>query len=59
MNPKEGIFMWFCGFLRVKGGPGDEQAIYNFTDSRLAPEGGKYLIEAYGYGHANRKTSTW
>jgi spermidine/putrescine transport system substrate-binding protein len=56
MNPREGIFTWFCGFLKVKGGPGEAQAIYDFIDARLAPEGGKYLIEAYGYGHANRRT---
>ncbi|MSP83113.1 MAG: extracellular solute-binding protein [Alphaproteobacteria bacterium] len=56
MNPKEGIFTWFCGFVKVKDGPGDEQAIYDFLDARLATEGGKYLIEQYGYGHANRKS---
>jgi spermidine/putrescine transport system substrate-binding protein len=54
MNPKEGIFTWFCGFVKVKGGPGDEQAVYDFVDARLAPAAGKVLIEQYGYGHANR-----
>ena len=52
--PKEGIRTWVCGFIVTNAGNGDEQAIYDFMNSRLEVEAGKYLIENYGYGHANR-----
>lgn len=54
-NPKEGILTWVCGLVHLTTGKGDEQAVYDFTDSMLAPEAGKFEIENFGYGHANRK----
>jgi spermidine/putrescine transport system substrate-binding protein len=56
MNPKEGILTWVCGLVLIEGGPGDEQAKYDFIDSMIAPEAGQYLIDAYGYGHSNMKS---
>lgn len=56
MNPKEGILTWVCGLALIEGGAGDEQAAYDFIDAMLAPESGKTLIEAFGYGHSNRKS---
>ena len=55
MNPKEGILTWVCGLMMLKDGPGDEQAKYDLIDAMLAPESGAYVIDAYGYGHSNRK----
>ena len=55
-NPKEGPFGWACGIVRINKGQGDEQMQYDFIDAWLAPETGKFLIEAYGYGHGNRKS---
>ena len=56
MNPKEGILTWVCGLVMGKDGPGTEQQKYDFLDAMLTPESGKHLIEAYGTGHANRKS---
>ena len=54
--PKEGIRTWVCGFILTNVGQGDEQAVYDFMNARLAVESGVYLIENYGYGHANSKS---
>ena len=55
MNPKEGIRTWVCGFILPNVGKGDEQAAYDFINSRLEPETGVEVINQFGYGHANRK----
>jgi spermidine/putrescine-binding protein len=55
-NPKEGRLTWVCGLVLLKDGDGDEQAAYDLIDAMLAPESGKYLIETYGTGHANKKS---
>ncbi len=49
MNPKEGMLTWTCGFVMLKDSPNTDLA-YDFINSRLEAESGKYLIEAYGYG---------
>lgn len=54
--PKEGALGWACGLVRITNGEGDEQMGYDFIDAWLAPETGKFLIEAYGYGHGNAKS---
>jgi spermidine/putrescine-binding protein len=56
MNPKEGILTWVCGLVRVVNGPGSEDRAYDMLDAMLDPESGRYLIDAYGYGHSNRKS---
>ncbi len=56
MNPKEGILTWVCGLVLINGGPGDEQAKYDFIDAMTSPEAGQYIIDAYGYGHSNMKS---
>jgi len=56
MTPKEGVYSWITGFVRLKEAPGKEQNAYDYVDAWLAPETGKFLIEAYGYGHTNRKS---
>jgi spermidine/putrescine transport system substrate-binding protein len=54
--PKEGILNWLCGLSYCVGGTGDEELVYAFLDAWLSPEAGKFLLEDYGYGHANTKT---
>ena len=54
-GPKEGVVSFACGLTLVKDGPGDEQAKYDFIDAWTDPESGKFLIEAYGYGHSNAR----
>lgn len=55
MNPKEGILTWVCGLVMINGGPGDEQAKYDFINAMTSPEAGAYIIDVYGYGHSNTK----
>jgi spermidine/putrescine-binding protein len=55
-KPKEGYFTWFCGLTLLNTGKADPTAAYDFIDAWLSPETGKVLIEASGYGHANRKS---
>jgi spermidine/putrescine transport system substrate-binding protein len=55
MTPREGIFTWFCGFVMIVDGPGDEGAAYDLINAMLEPEVGAWLIDNYGFGHANSK----
>ena len=49
----EGLSSWVCGYVRLKGAEGSEDEAYDFlnaiADARVAP----YMVEAWGYGHAN------
>lgn len=54
--PKEGILNWLCGLSIVNTGTGDEDLVYEYIDAWLSPEAGKFLLEEYGYGHANQIT---
>ncbi len=56
MNPKGGIISWVCGLVLTTTGQGDDQAIYDFINAWNSPEAGKFLVEVYGYAHANRLT---
>jgi spermidine/putrescine transport system substrate-binding protein len=54
-NPKEGIMSYCCGLVLAKDAPHLDKA-YDLIDAMIAPEAGKWLIEAQGYGHSNQKT---
>ncbi len=56
LNPKGGIISWVCGLVLTTTGQGDDQAVYDFINAWNSPDAGKFLVEAYGYGHANRLT---
>ena len=49
MKPKEGMLTWACGFVMLKDAKNVDLA-YDFINSRLETDSGKYLIQAYGYG---------
>src|SRR5262245_32970313 len=49
MKPKEGMLTWACGFVMLKDAKNPDLA-YDFINSRLEAESGKFLIESYGYG---------
>jgi spermidine/putrescine transport system substrate-binding protein len=55
MNPKEGIMAWVCGLTSTVKGRCRDMERYDFMGAMLAPESG-YLIEQYGYGHANQES---
>jgi len=52
----EGISTWVCGYVLLKDAPGNVDKAYDFlsavnTDPRVA----NYLVNDWGYGHANAK----
>jgi len=53
MKPKEGMLTWACGYVLLKDAKNVDLA-YDFINSRLEAESGKYLIEAYGYGSSTK-----
>ena len=54
-NPKEGALTWVCGTMIHKDAPNLAKA-HDIIDSLISPEVGKYIIEEFGYGHANTRT---
>jgi len=55
-DPKVGVASWACGYVNLKGGQGNDDEVYDFLNALADPQSGKYLIEAWGYAHANRKS---
>ena len=54
-NPREGIITWVCGLTIIGTDEENDALRYEFIDAMLDPVAGQYLIDAYGYGHANQK----
>ncbi len=52
-NTEEGIFTWVCGYVLLAGGAGSEDRAYDYLNAVLAVESGHFLLDAWGYGHAN------
>ena len=52
-EPKEGSTTWFCGYVNLKDGPGDEERAYDFINAWLEDRSANYIVEAWGYGHSN------
>lgn len=52
-SAKEGSASFICGYVNLKGGPGDEQKAYDFMNSWLRPDAAPALLDAIGYGHSN------
>jgi spermidine/putrescine transport system substrate-binding protein len=42
--------------VRIADAPGSEDAAYDFIEAILSPESGRFMIDEYGYGHANAKS---
>lgn len=55
MTPKEGILVWCDAQILLKASDASADLIYDYFDSTLSPEVGKFMIEDYGYGSANMK----
>ncbi|KGJ05137.1 spermidine/putrescine transport system substrate-binding protein [Paracoccus halophilus] len=51
--PKEGSSTFFCGFINLKDGPGNEEKVYDFVNAWLAPGAAKGLLDTIGYGHTS------
>ena len=54
-KPKEGALTWVCGAVIHKDAANVDRA-YDVIDSLLSVETGKFMINDYGYGHANSKS---
>jgi spermidine/putrescine transport system substrate-binding protein len=50
---KEGTAAWFCGYVKLKDGPGSEDLAYDFINAFLAHGSAETLLDAYSSGHAN------
>lgn len=55
MAPKEGVLTWMDLAVMVADSDLDAEQRYAYLDAMLAPQSGKFAIEAYAFGHANRK----
>ena len=51
--PKEGSSPFFCGYINLKNGPGNEEKAYDFINAWLEPSAGKALLDTIGYGHTS------
>lgn len=51
----EGMSTWVCGYVRLKGAEGDEAKEYDFLNAISDPAVSAYLVNDWGYGHANAK----
>jgi len=54
-RPKEGALTWVCGAAISAQAPHIDKA-HEVIDSLISPESGRFLIDAYGYGHSNAKS---
>jgi spermidine/putrescine-binding protein len=52
-DTEEGATTWVCGYVRLAGAPGDEGLAYDYLSALNAPEVANYMVESWGYGHAN------
>lgn len=53
----EGITTWVCGYVLLKDAPGSIDKAYDFLSAVNAdPEVAKYIVNDWGYGHANAKS---
>lgn len=51
--PAEGAATWYCGFVNMKDGPGNEDKVYDHINSLLAHTSAQPLLDAIGYALAN------
>ncbi|MEM9855116.1 MAG: extracellular solute-binding protein [Pseudomonadota bacterium] len=49
----EGSSSWFCGYVNLVDGPGSEEKAHDFVESWLDPSVTEYIVNEWGYGHAN------
>lgn len=51
----EGLSTWVCGYVRLKGGAASQDEQYDFLNAITDPAITPYMVETWGYGHANAK----
>lgn len=55
-DTEEGLSTWVCGYVRLKGAPGNADKAYDFLNAIDKPEVAQFLLSDWGYGHANAKS---
>lgn len=50
---KEGAATWYCGMVNVKNSAGNEDKVYDYINSILAPSSAQPLLDAIGYSLSN------
>lgn len=49
----KGVATWVCGYVRLKSSTAPDDQVYDMLNALSAAESGKYIIENWGYPHAN------
>ncbi|MBX3568602.1 MAG: ABC transporter substrate-binding protein [Rhizobiaceae bacterium] len=53
----EGLTTWVCGYVRLKNAPGSADKAYGFLSAvNDDPAVANYIVNDWGYGHANAKS---
>ncbi|MEM8956771.1 MAG: extracellular solute-binding protein [Pseudomonadota bacterium] len=50
---EEGSSLWFCGYVNLVDGPGNEDKAHDFMESFLQAPVAEYIVTEWGYGHGN------
>jgi len=50
---EEGYSDWSCGYVNLTNGPGSEEKAHEFVNSWLDQSSTNYIVNEWGYGHAN------
>jgi spermidine/putrescine-binding protein len=54
MNPKEGILTWCDTQVLLNSGSASDDEKYDYLNATLEPSAGKFMIEEFGFGSANK-----
>lgn len=49
----KGVATWVCGYVHLKSSDTPEDQVYDLLNALSEPASGKYIIENWGYPHAN------
>lgn len=51
----KGIATWVCGYVHLKSSTASDEQVYDLLNALSEPASGQYIIESWGYPHANAK----
>jgi len=49
----KGIATWVCGYVHLKSSEQSDEQVYDMLNALSSAASGKYIVEAWGYAHAN------
>lgn len=58
LDTDKGVSSWVCGYVHLTGGNVSKDKVYDMLNALGDPKSGKYLIESWGYAHANSDAYT-